>query len=272
MSRGQAILSEPNGKTQLVTRCDDFHAVSESKVLCFDNIKLGKAGEYIVRGVVESELEAHFKEGFFEPGHEFSVQGAYDARFVAATSVVRMDERNLVPIRLFTLHDNVSLKKGFEIGSIWALEVKEKNSCENIRTLLINKEERWQVLQVKFAKHFSSMSESRKGKIIPLLHEYADIFSTSKSDIGLTGMVTHEIETGEEYPICTPYRRIPMALEEKVDDMVKEMEDKGIIRASVSPWNAPLHGGCSKKEWRHKIDSGLQKIKLHNQKTSFSHA
>ena len=200
----------------------------------FDNIKLRKAGEYLVRGIVEN---APFNEGFFEPCRNLSANSAHDAHVVAATSIVRRDERNLVPIRILTLRDNVNLKKGYAIGSISALNT---SGCENIRTILLNKEERWQALEVKFAKHFPLMSESCKKKMVPLLHEFADIFSVSKSDIGLTDMVTHEIDTGNEYPICTPYRRIPMALEDKVDDMVKEMEGKGIVRPSVSPWNAPL--------------------------------
>ena len=51
---------------------------------------------------------------------------------------------------------------------------------------------------MKFSRNFATMSEVQKEQLIPLMREFADIFSISKHDIGLTGMVAHEINTGDE--------------------------------------------------------------------------
>ena len=50
---------------------EDFHAVREAKVCFFDDIKVGRAGEYVVRGKGE---KASFNEGYYEPGRNVSVQ------------------------------------------------------------------------------------------------------------------------------------------------------------------------------------------------------
>ena len=211
------------------------YASREVRVSCFDNVKLVRAGEYIVRGAVEN---CSYDEGVFEPMSCVSAKGAHEA-LVVATSVVRRDGRSLIPIRLLTLRDNVHLKKGSIIGTLRGLE-PSVGPTVNMRAISLEKNERWKILEPKFENQLSCMSNVRRNRLLPLLQEFADIFSISKSDIGLTGMVAHAIDTGNEKPICAPYRRIPLALEEKVDNMIKELEEKGIIRPSVSPWNAPL--------------------------------
>ena len=234
-SRGQASVRK------VETQCtdsnkrtfDEFKATREVDVSLFDNLKLAKSGEYLIRGVVNN---FPCVEGVFEPKHCSSIHSAYGA-CVAATGIVRLDERNLIPIRVVTLEDNVHLKKGFTIGTLRVLECDESM---NLRGISLEKDKRWELLEPKFTNKLTSMPISQQKELLPLLKEFSDIFSISKSDIGLTGMVTHEIDTGDEKPICTPYRRIPLALEEKVDDMVKELQTKGIIRPSLSPWNAPL--------------------------------
>ena len=56
----------------------------------------------------------------------------------------------------------------------------------------------------------------------------------------LSNIETHAIDTGDITLIRCPQRRIPIALEEKVEDMVPELAKKNIIRPSDSPSNAPL--------------------------------
>lgn len=103
-SRGQANVSK--GKTQLgPLKSDNFQSAKEAKVCLFDNIKLGKAGEYFVRGKVGN---TSFNEGYFDPGSYMyvSVQETHDV--IVATSIERMDERNLIPVTLLTLKDNIN--------------------------------------------------------------------------------------------------------------------------------------------------------------------
>ena len=101
-------------------------------------------------------------------------------------------------------------------------------------------EERWKLLKPKFESKISQLPKLERQALVPLLREYVDIFSVDKSDIGLTKLVSHEIDTGKEGPIACQHRRVPIHLEEKVEKMIQDFKDKGIIRPSESPWNAPL--------------------------------
>ena len=53
-------------------------------------------------------------------------------------------------------------------------------------------------------------------------------------------MMMHTINTGEHAPIRQPVRRTPFALRAKVEEMVTEMLDQGVIELSTSPWASPI--------------------------------
>ena len=48
------------------------------------------------------------------------------------------------------------------------------------------------------------------------------------------------IDTGDSAPIKQPPRHIPFALREKVDQLVKEMLDQGVVTPSKSPCISPV--------------------------------
>ena len=73
-----------------------------------------------------------------------------------------------------------------------------------------------------------------------LVHEFADVFALGPTELGTTDLVTHVIDTGDNSPIKQPPRRIPFALRDKVDQLVKEMLDQGIVTPSKSPWSSPV--------------------------------
>lgn len=60
------------------------------------------------------------------------------------------------------------------------------------------------------------------------------------SELGSTDWVKHTIRTGDHPPIQQPPRCIPFALREKVENMVGEMLEQGVIQPSQSPWASPV--------------------------------
>ena len=58
--------------------------------------------------------------------------------------------------------------------------------------------------------------------------------------MGHTDLVQHDIDTGGHEPLKQPPRRIPFSLRTKVEKMVQEMLDTGIIEHSSSPWASPI--------------------------------
>ena len=206
---------------------------------CFDTIVLPTAGEYFIRGHVG--LKEGF-EGSFEPETE-TLDRNKDGNWIAASSIVKVDERGNIPVRIWTFENGVRLKKGMNVGKLLASsKVNNASSkCVKLRHIVKASDEgRWETLKPQFEKQLSQLMDAEKNMLLPLLQEFADIFSIDKNDIGLTDVVQHEIDTGLEKPIACPYRRVPMPLEDKVEGMVQDLVNKGIIRPSDSPWNAPL--------------------------------
>ena len=69
---------------------------------------------------------------------------------------------------------------------------------------------------------------------------FTNIFALNDSELGCTHVVKHSINTGEQPPIRQHPRRIPFALRSKVDEMVDEMLERGVIQHSHSPWASPI--------------------------------
>ena len=67
-----------------------------------------------------------------------------------------------------------------------------------------------------------------------------DVFALNPGELGTTQMVTHTINTGEHAPIRQPVQRTPFVLRAKVEEMVTEMLDQGVIEPSTSPWASPI--------------------------------
>ena len=73
-----------------------------------------------------------------------------------------------------------------------------------------------------------------------LLNGHPVVFAKSSSELGLTTLVEHKIETGEAVPVKQPPRRLPNSLRTVVEDQVGEMLENNIIKPSNSPWSGPM--------------------------------
>ena len=73
-----------------------------------------------------------------------------------------------------------------------------------------------------------------------LIIEFSDIFALDQSELSSIDVITHAIDTGDSAPIKQHPRRIPFALCSKVDHLVSEMLDQGIVVPSKSPWASPV--------------------------------
>ena len=233
MSRDQVGTDKEKRKAQCERKMSEVE--SDFSVCFFDTINLPAAGEYFVRGQISNNYHCN-DSGIFEPirGHD------NEDNYMIATCMVNADERRLIPIRLLTFRDNVRISKGTKIGIFSRCESESKSV--KVNKISGDKQSRWKILEEKFIphlRHLSNSSNERK-QLLKLLEEFSDIFSISRDDIGETKVVSHAIDTEDATPIRCSQRRVPIALEEKVDEMIKELANKGIIRPSDSSWNAPL--------------------------------
>ena len=88
--------------------------------------------------------------------------------------------------------------------------------------------------------NISHLTDEEQRSLKSLLASYSDVFALNPSELGTTQLVTHFIDTGSSPPVKQQVRRTPFALREKVDQLVEEMLDLGVIEASESPWASPI--------------------------------
>jgi hypothetical protein len=73
-----------------------------------------------------------------------------------------------------------------------------------------------------------------------LLTEYEDIFALKSDDYGRTNRVYHCIDMGQAQPICQTLRRLQLAKQAYVGEMLEDMQRCGVIELSDSPWQSPV--------------------------------
>ena len=163
---------------------------------------------------------------------------------LAATSIVK-PVNGLIPVRLINLsEDNIKIDKNTKIGDLEPAKememsgktnglriLKQENSCQDISHIK-------DILEK--VKLNSNLSHDQIKRVSDLISDYSSLFSRNKMDIGLCKTIEHEIYLCDCKPIHVPYRRVPLGLEQKVDDMVDDLLNKDIIRHSVSAWNSPI--------------------------------
>jgi len=98
-----------------------------------------------------------------------------------------------------------------------------------------------------------SMSESVKSATAEKLRQYSDVFSKFSSDLGITGVATHGIDTGDAAPLKQSMRLYPPAHLQAIDQHVDSMMSQGVIEPATSSWASNLVN--ARKTAR--IDAGL---------------
>jgi transposase InsO family protein len=160
---------------------------------------------------------------------------------VAGSSVSRVSRENRkLYVRLVNLteHD-VILKRGSIVGHVrkilpnYIREIRQpKNDCVPPNT---------QKQPLKFPDYDRKLLNAEQEKRMDLLFdEYRDIFSQGSNDIGQTDIVEHSIDTTGHEPIKAMPRRVPMHQQEKLDNMIVEMENNRVIQKSESAWASPI--------------------------------
>ena len=84
------------------------------------------------------------------------------------------------------------------------------------------------------------LGEPDRRALRKLLDSYRDVFANRDEELGRTHLVQFSINTGDSFPVAVRPRRTPYHLRSEVRKQIAEMEDRGIIQKSKSPWSAPI--------------------------------
>jgi len=85
-----------------------------------------------------------------------------------------------------------------------------------------------------------NMTKAQEQELENLLKRYEDIFAKDEYDLGRTDIVKHEIDTGDCKPIKQAAYKVNPHKKKIIEDEVKKMFKKGVIRKSNSPWSSPI--------------------------------
>ncbi|EFO88558.1 hypothetical protein CRE_13684 [Caenorhabditis remanei] len=82
--------------------------------------------------------------------------------------------------------------------------------------------------------------EIPEGMIPKILQEYSDVFAVEESELTQTDMAKCGIELQEEKLIRQKCRPVPLALHDKLKAMLKDLEQRRVIKKCRSPWASPV--------------------------------
>ncbi len=158
------------------------------------------------------------------------------------------ENRGLTPMKL---------KKDMTLGGLEPVELEESDSVEGRVAAVApdqkpgsedavapgqkpGSEDRVKRLMEQLELEIGHLSGEEQQGVRDLVHKYCDVFALDPSELGTTSLVTHVIDTGDHAPVRQRVRRTPFALRDKVDQMVQDMLQDGIIQPSRAPWASPI--------------------------------
>jgi transposase InsO family protein/predicted aspartyl protease len=101
-----------------------------------------------------------------------------------------------------------------------------------------------------------SLHELETEYLNDILRQYETVFDDDTT-LRPSLLIKHKIRTTDDEPVFTRNYRYPHVYREKVDNEIRKMLDKGIIRPSKSPYNSPIWVVNKKPD-----SSGEQKIRI----------
>ena len=84
------------------------------------------------------------------------------------------------------------------------------------------------------------LTADQKKRLMEIIEQNAIAFQWSEYDTGITDLVEHNIDTGDEKPIKQRQYRLPQTAQAEVEKQVSKMLENGIIEESKSPWTSPI--------------------------------
>ena len=84
------------------------------------------------------------------------------------------------------------------------------------------------------------LDASQLQELEALVSDFQDTFSTGRQDPGRTNVTYHQIDTGKAAHIKQAPRRLPIHRRQKVEHLINEMQEQGVIQPSQSPWASPI--------------------------------
>lgn len=204
------------------------------------NVKLKPNHEHIVYCVSSHPKNIKSDAVIMPDNFELNKKGLFGAYCLVKV------ESNELPLKIINLSDrDVYLQKNTKMGTLELVEEEAKSHQNDVIRMLeksddeLMSKDQFNLLVNEISSN-PNLTVEEKQMALTTIKNYKDVFSINKMDIGCCKEVKHSILMKDVVPINQPFRRVPLGLETKVDELVEDLVNKNIIRLSESPWNSPL--------------------------------
>ena len=183
----------------------------------------------------------------YGPGNQDALFSPFTDRMarldiLVGAGVVAAGPQNRIPVTVMNNSEHpVKLFAGTRIGALSPIKVEEEHP--DVNTVTANPPPPPTVpKQGPAAVNLDSceVTASEKQELKQLLDEYRDVFANNDSEVGRTHRTQFRIHTSTQVPVAVKLRRTPFSLRSEVDQQIKNMEQRGIIEPSNSPYSAPI--------------------------------
>lgn len=152
--------------------------------------------------------------------------------------VVVNDE--FIPVRLTNTNDKaITIFKNTIVGTFEFFDYNKNQENINVLEECVNNRDDFETLKRNVESNVT-LSGVQKTQVHKLLEDFRDIFSHNKKDLGFCKYLKHEIDIKENSPIQQMKTKVPLNVEDWVDNQVDKLKEMGVIRESTSPWSAPV--------------------------------
>ena len=115
----------------------------------------------------------------------------------------------------------------------------DHSRCASVKAL-VNSPERLRRLLKALDMPVDRLNPVELEKLKEVLAESTDIFAVDDLELRCTSLVQHSIDTGDQLPVKQQPYRTPVVYREKIEKMVNDMQEQGVVKPSNSPWASPI--------------------------------
>lgn len=185
-----------------------------------------------------------FAEGLIEP------VAVLPKHLCVARSLGRVSSEGSILVQMMNVSPTaVKVYKGIQLGRF--VPQRDLTLMESSIAAVSSSDRRE---STRFNLDSAEITDSEKHELRSLLRKFDDLFVSGNGALGRTKVVKHSINISGS-PIRQPMRRQPESLKGDMNEEVKKMLSKGVIRPSSSPWSSPVVMVRKKNgSWRFCID------------------
>ena len=186
-----------------------------------------------------SDVSTHDQDVLFSPFNDKLAR----LDVLLGACVISASEQNRIPVTVLNDSEHpVQLYAGTRVGELSPVKVQEPTCHVNSvlhppspHPALFEREP----AAVDLERCDITIAEKHKLNML-LLEEYKDVFANSDDEVGRTHRTQFHIHTKNQVPVAVKLRRTLFGLRNEVNQQIKDIETRGIIEPSSSPYSAPI--------------------------------